>query len=202
MTIYGYVRVSSTDQNEDRQMIEMKKLDVLEKNIYVDKQSGKNFDRPAYKQMVKKLKEGDLLYILSIDRLGRNYIEIQEQWRILTHEKKIDVSIIDMPLLDTRHGKNLMEVFLADVVLQILSFVAQNERENIRKRQAEGIAAAKARGVQFGRPEIPIPENFNELVKKWEKKQLDIEEVAILCGMSVPTFYKKLREQKLLGNLH
>ena len=166
MTIYGYVRVSSTDQNEDRQMIEMKKLDVLEKNIYVDKQSGKNFDRPAYKQMVKKLKEGDLLYILSIDRLGRNYIEIQEQWRILTHEKKIDVSIIDMPLLDTRHGKNLMEVFLADVVLQILSFVAQNERENIRKRQAEGIAAAKARGVQFGRPEIPIPENFNELVKK------------------------------------
>ena len=201
MTIYGYVRVSSTDQNEDRQMIEMKKLDVLEKNIYVDKQSGKNFDRPAYKQMVKKLKEGDLLYILSIDRLGRNYIEIQEQWRILTHEKKIDVSIIDMPLLDTRHGKNLMEVFLADVVLQILSFVAQNERENIRKRQAEGIAAAKARGVQFGRPEIPIPENFNELVKKWEKKQLDIEEVAILCGMSVPTFYKKLREQKLLGKL-
>ena len=167
----------------------------------MDKQSGKNFDRPAYKQMVKKLKEGDLLYILSIDRLGRNYIEIQEQWRILTHEKKIDVSIIDMPLLDTRHGKNLMEVFLADVVLQILSFVAQNERENIRKRQAEGIAAAKARGVQFGRPEIPIPENFNELVKKWEKKQLDIEEVAILCGMSVPTFYKKLREQKLLGNL-
>ena len=126
MTIYGYVRVSSTDQNEDRQMIEIKKLDVLEKNIYVDKQSGKNFDRPAYKQMVKKLKEGDLLYILSIDRLGRNYIEIQEQWRILTHEKKIDVSIIDMPLLDTRHGKNLMEVFLADVVLQILSFVAQN----------------------------------------------------------------------------
>lgn len=201
MTIYGYVRVSSTDQNEDRQMIEMKKLDVLEKNIYVDKQSGKNFDRPAYKQMVKKLKEGDLLYILSIDRLGRNYIEIQEQWRILTHEKKIDVSIIDMPLLDTRHGKNLMEVFLADVVLQILSFVAQNERENIRKRQAEGIAAAKARGVQFGRPEIPIPENFNELVKKWEKNQLDIEEVAILCGMSVPTFYKKLREQKLLGKL-
>ena len=201
MTINGYVRVSSTDQNEDRQMIEMKKLDVLEKNIYVDKQSGKNFDRPAYKQMVKKLKEGDLLYILSIDRLGRNYIEIQEQWRILTHEKKIDVSIIDMPLLDTRHGKNLMEVFLADVVLQILSFVAQNERENIRKRQAEGIAAAKARGVQFGRPEIPIPENFNELVKKWEKKQLDMEEVAVLCGMSVPTFYKKLREQKLLGKL-
>lgn len=201
MTIYGYVRVSSTDQNEDRQMIEMHKLGILEKNIYVDKQSGKNFDRPAYKQMVKKLKEGDLLYILSIDRLGRNYMEIQEQWRILTHEKKIDVSIIDMPLLDTRHGKNLMEVFLADVVLQILSFVAQNERENIRKRQAEGIAAAKARGVQFGRPEIPIPENFNELVKKWEKKQLDIEEVAVLCGMSVPTFYKKLREQKLLGKL-
>lgn len=127
------------------------------KNIYMDKQSGKNFDRPAYKRLVRKMKEGDLLYIMSIDRLGRNYVEIQEQWRYLTKEKKVDVSILDMPLLDTRNGKDLMGTFLADIVLQVLSFVAQNERENIRKRQAEGIAAAKARGVQFGRPEKPIP---------------------------------------------
>ena len=157
MTIYGYVRVSSIDQNEDRQMIEMQKIGVPETNIFMDKQSGKNFDRPAYKRLVRKMKEGDLLYIMSIDRLGRNYVEIQEQWRYLTKEKKVDVSILDMPLLDTRNGKDLMGTFLADIVLQVLSFVAQNERENIRKRQAEGIAAAKARGVQFGRPEKPIP---------------------------------------------
>ena len=201
MTIYGYVRVSSIDQNEDRQMIEMQKIGVPEANIFMDKQSGKNFDRPAYKRLVRKMKEGDLLYIMSIDRLGRNYVEIQEQWRYLTKEKKVDVSILDMPLLDTRNGKDLMGTFLADIVLQVLSFVAQNERENIRKRQAEGIAAAKARGVQFGRPEKPIPDNFNELVRQWEKKQIDIDTVASMCDMAVPTFYKKLREQKLLGKL-
>ena len=201
MTIYGYVRVSSIDQNEDRQMIEMQKIGVPEANIFMDKQSGKNFDRPAYKRLIRKMKEGDLLYIMSIDRLGRNYVEIQEQWRILTKEKKVDVSILDMPLLDTRNGKDLMGTFLADIVLQVLSFVAQNERENIRKRQAEGIAAAKARGVQFGRPEKPIPDNFNELVRQWEKKQIDIDTVASMCDMAVPTFYKKLREQKLLGKL-
>ena len=163
MTIYGYVRVSSIDQNEDRQMIEMQKIGVPEANIFMDKQSGKNFDRPAYKRLIRKMKEGDLLYIMSIDRLGRNYVDIQEQWRYLTKEKKVDVSILDMPLLDTRNGKDLMGTFLADIVLQVLSFVAQNERENIRKRQAEGIAAAKARGVQFGRPEKPIPDNFTNL---------------------------------------
>ena len=194
MTIYGYVRVSSIDQNEDRQMIAMRKIGILEKNIYLDKQSGKNIDRPAYKQLVRKLKEGDLLYIMSIDRLGRNYVEIQEQWRFLTKEKKIDVSILDMSFLDTRNGKDLLGTFLADNVLQVLSFVAQNERENIRKRQAEGIAAAKARGVRFGRPEKPVPENFKEIVKQWEKKQIDIETAVSMCNMSIPTFYKRLKE--------
>lgn len=198
MTIYGYVRVSSIDQNEDRQMIAMRKIGILEKNIYLDKQSGKNFDRPAYKQLVRKLKEGDLLYIMSIDRLGRNYVEIQEQWRFLTKEKKIDVSILDMSFLDTRNGKDLLGTFLADNVLQVLSFVAQNERENIRKRQAEGIAAAKARGVRFGRPEKPVPENFKEIVKQWEKKQIDIETAASMCNMSIPTFYKRLKEYKII----
>ena len=179
-------------------MIEMQKIGVPEANIFMDKQSGKNFDRPAYKRLVRKMKEGDLLYIMSIDRLGRNYVEIQEQWRFLTKEKKVDVSILDMPLLDTRNGKDLMGTFLADIVLQVLSFVAQNERENIRKRQAEGIAAAKARGVRFGRPEKPVPENFKEIVKQWEKKQIDIETAASMCNMSIPTFYKRLKEYKIL----
>ena len=154
--VYGYVRVSSIDQNEERQIVELSKRNVLSKNIYIDKQSGKSFERPQYKKLVRKLKQGDLLYILSIDRLGRNYLEIQEQWRILTKEKGIDICVIDMPLLDTRNGKDLMGTFIADLVLQILSFVAQNERENIRKRQAQGIAVAKAKGIKFGRPEIAL----------------------------------------------
>lgn len=162
--VYGYVRVSSIDQNEERQIVELSKRNVLSKNIYIDKQSGKSFERPQYKKLVRKLKQGDLLYILSIDRLGRNYLEIQEQWRILTKEKGIDICVIDMPLLDTRNGKDLMGTFIADLVLQILSFVAQNERENIRKRQAQGIAVAKVKGIKFGRPEIALPENFGELV--------------------------------------
>lgn len=149
---YGYIRVSSTDQNEERQLVAMRAAQVPEKNVYMDKQSGKVLNRPQYKRLVKKLKTGDLLYILSIDRLGRNYEEIQNQWRILTKEKGIDIVVLDMPLLDTRQGKDLMGTFIADLVLQILSFVAQSERENIRKRQAEGIAAAKAKGVRFGRP--------------------------------------------------
>ena len=166
--VYGYVRVSSIDQNEERQIVELSKRNVLSKNIYIDKQSGKSFERPQYKKLVRKLKQGDLLYILSIDRLGRNYLEIQEQWRILTKEKGIDICVIDMPLLDTRNGKDLMGTFIADLVLQILSFVAQNERENIRKRQAQGIAVAKAKGIKFGRPEIVLPENFGELVHEWK----------------------------------
>ena len=162
--IYGYIRVSSTDQNEERQLVAMRAAQVPEKNVYMDKQSGKDFDRPQYKRLVKKMKPGDLLYILSIDRLGRNYEEIQNQWRILTKEKGIDIAVLDMPLLDTRQGKDLMGTFISDLVLQILSFVAQSERENIRKRQAEGIAAAKARGVRFGRPPVAVPEDFGKIV--------------------------------------
>ena len=197
MGIYGYVRVSSTDQNEDRQMIALRETQVLEKNIYVDKQSGKDFDRPNYRKLLKKLKAGDLLYILSIDRLGRNYEEILKQWRILTKEIGIDICVLDMPLLDTRNGKDLMGTFIADLVLQILSFVAQNERDTIRKRQAEGIAAAKARGVRFGRPEKRVPEDFGKIVKGWERKNIPISEVLKLCGMSEATFYRRLREYRL-----
>ena len=166
MNIYGYVRVSSTDQNEDRQLIALSEKQIPKKNIYMDKQSGKDFERPQYKRLVRKLKGGDMLYILSIDRLGRNYEEIQRQWRILTKEIGVDICVIDMPLLDTRNGKDLMGTFIADLVLQILSFVAQNERENIKKRQAEGIAAAKAKGVRFGRPEKEIPDDFAKLIRQ------------------------------------
>ena len=202
MAEYGYVRVSSLDQNEDRQMIELQKKQIPEKNIYIDKLSGKNFERPAYKRLFKKIKQGDLLYIMSIDRLGRNYVEIQEQWRILTKEKCIDIVVLDMPLLDTRTGKDLMGTFISDLVLQILSFVAQNERENIKKRQAQGIAAAKARGVRFGRPEKPIPDNFSDIVKSWEKKEIKISDVVRICDMSEPTFYRRLREYRLMGKIN
>ena len=159
--IYAYVRVSTREQNEDRQLIAMNELQVLQKNIFIDKQSGKDFDRPQYKKLLKKLRKDDLLYIKSIDRLGRNYNEIQEQWRILTKDKGADIVVLDMPLLDTRRGKDLMGTFLSDIVLQVLSFVAENERINIRQRQAEGIAAAKAKGVRFGRIPKPLPENFH-----------------------------------------
>ena len=198
--IYGYVRVSSTDQNEDRQMIEMRNAEVPVKNIFVDKVSGKNFERPGYRRLLRRIKEGDLLYILSIDRLGRNYEEIQEQWRVITKEKKADIVVIDMPLLDTRNGKDLMGTFIADLVLQILSFVAQSERENIRERQMQGIAAAKARGVRFGRPEKKLPEDFSELVKRWEKKKVSMTDLLRQCGFSEATFYRKLRELRLTGN--
>lgn len=195
--VYGYVRVSSADQNEDRQMVEMRRAGVPVNNVFVDKQSGKSFDRPSYMRLVKKLREGDLLYILSIDRLGRNYEEIQNQWRILTKEKKIDIVVIDMPLLDTRQGKDLMGTFIADLVLQILSFVAQSEREKIKERQAQGIAAAKARGVRFGRPEKEVPADFMQLVKAWEKKQLPLSELLQKCDMSESTFYRRLREMRI-----
>lgn len=195
--IYGYVRVSSTDQNEERQMVALAEAGVAEKNIFMDKQSGKSFDRPQYKKIVKKLKAGDLLYVLSIDRLGRNYEEIQNQWRIITKEIGADICVLDMPLLDTRQGKDLMGTFIADLVLQILSFVAQSERENIKKRQEQGIAAAKAKGVRFGRPEIPVPDNFGKLVKDWEKKKISFEEILKLCNMSEATFYRKLREYRI-----
>jgi DNA invertase Pin-like site-specific DNA recombinase len=196
--IYGYIRVSSTDQNEDRQRIALSELGVDEKNIYMDKLSGKDFNRPQYKKMVRKLKSGDLLYILSIDRLGRNYAEIQNQWRILTKDIGIDMCVIDMPLLDTRTCKDLMGTFIADLVLQILSFVAQSERENIKKRQAQGIAAAKAKGVRMGRPVKSVPDNFADLVKMWKKKKIPLEQVLQECNMSEATFYRRLREHRLL----
>lgn len=197
MNIYGYVRVSSIDQNEDRQLALLSQKEILPKNIFIDKQSGKDFDRPQYKRLVKRLKSGDLLYILSIDRLGRNYEEIQRQWRILTKEIGIDVCVLDMPLLDTRNGKDLMGTFIADLVLQILSFVAQSERENIKKRQAQGIATAKSRGVKFGRPESPIPENFDKIIKDWGKGILSTADALKLCNMSESTFYRRRREYKL-----
>lgn len=197
--IYGYVRVSSTDQNEDRQLIALSEKNIPQRNIYIDKQSGKDFERPKYKRLVKRLKPGDLLYILSIDRLGRNYEEIQRQWRVLTKDIGIDICVIDMPLLDTRNGKDLMGTFIADLVLQILSFVAQNERENIKKRQAEGIAAAKAKGVKFGRPEKSVPDDFPRLIQEWEKNKLSFSELLERCNMSEATFYRRLREYRLIN---
>ena len=197
MKIYGYIRVSSLDQNEDRQTVAMDELKIPAEQIFTDKISGKDFKRPAYQSLVKKLKQGDLLYIKSIDRLGRNYGEIQNQWRILTKERGIDIAVIDMPLLDTRNGKDLMGTFIADIVLQILSFVAQNERETIRKRQSEGIAAAKARGVRFGRPVKKPPENFGELVKRWERGNMILWDVLERTGLTEATFYRRLRDLRL-----
>ena len=192
--IYGYIRVSSKDQNEDRQLIALNEVGVERKNVYLDKKSGKEFDRPQYKKLLRKLKKDDLLYIKSIDRLGRNYEEILQQWRILTKEKGIDIVVLDMPLLDTRRGKDLMGTFLSDIVLQVLSFVAENERTNIKQRQAEGIAAAKAKGVKFGRPPLPLPDNFYEVHKAWRSKKLTLKEAANACNMPVGTFYGKARK--------
>lgn len=186
--IYGYIRVSSKDQNKDRQLLALHSKGVADPFIYTDKQSGKDFDRPQYKKLVKKLKPGDLLYIQSIDRLGRNYEEVQNQWRLLTKEKNIDICVIDMPLLDTRQGKDLLGTFIADIVLQILSFVAQNEREYIRKRQAEGIAAAKARGIHFGRVPKPLPENFHSVYQRWKSGKITGTAAAKECGMPLSTF--------------
>ncbi len=196
---YGYARVSSAEQNEDRQMIALAERGISAGNIFVDKQSGKDFDRPQYRKLLEVLKPGDLLYVASIDRLGRNYEEIQDQWRIVTKQKCVDICVIDMPLLDTRQGKDLMGTFIADLVLQILSFVAQNERENIRERQAQGIAAAKARGIRFGRPGKPIPEHFGEIVDRWENKDITFQEALEQCGMSKSTFYRKLQEYRMPG---
>ena len=194
MAVYAYVRVSSTDQNEDRQMIAMEQVGVPEGNIYIDKQSGKDFNRPNYKRLLKKLHPGDTLFIKSIDRLGRNYEEILNQWRIITKEKLVDVVVIDMPLLDTRHEKNLLGTFISDIVLQLLSYVSETERTNIKQRQAEGIAAAKKRGVKFGRPIKEMPPNFGELIAKWDKKELTMQEIIETYDMSESTFYRRMRE--------
>ena len=191
-TSYGYIRVSTREQNEDRQLLAMRELPIPTKNIFMDRQSGKDFERPQYQRMIRKLKPDDLLYVKSIDRLGRNYKEILEQWRVLTKEKGVDIVVLDMPLLDTRRGKDLMGAFLSDIVLQVLSFVAENERDNIRQRQAEGIAAAKARGVRFGRPPRPIPENFSEVHRAWREKKITLRQAAEACGMPQGTFYSKV----------
>lgn len=194
--VYGYIRVSTREQNEDRQRIALREAGVPDENIFLDKQSGKDFHRSQYQKLVRRMRKNDILYIKSIDRLGRNYGEILEQWRFLTKEKGIDIVVLDMPLLDTRRGKDLMGTFISDIVLQLLSFVAENERTNIRQRQAEGIAAAKARGVKFGRPSILLPEDFWGMVDQWQQKQLPMEEILQKCGMCRSTFYRITQEYR------
>ena len=190
---YGYVRVSTKEQNEDRQVIAMREAGVDEKDIFVDKQSGKDFERPQYRRLVQKMKKEDVLFIKSIDRLGRNYEEIQKQWRFLTKEKGVDICVLDMPMLDTRRGKDLVGTFLSDVVLQLLSFVAENERTNIRQRQAEGIEAEKKRGVRFGRPPMPLPENFREVYHSWKAGEISTSKAATACGMPCSTFFYRAK---------
>jgi DNA invertase Pin-like site-specific DNA recombinase len=197
MKTYGYIRVSSAEQHLDRQLLAMNELNILPCQIFTDKQSGKDFDRPAYKNLVKKLKKGDTLYVKSIDRLGRNYEDIQNQWRVLTKEKGVDIVVIDIPLLDTRAQKNLTGTFISDLVLQILSYVAHSERDNIRKRQAEGIISAKKRGVRFGRPQKSIPKNFSELVEQWESKQLSTGDILKQCNIGYTTFYRRRLEIRI-----
>ena len=192
--IYGYARVSTVNQNEDRQLAALLNKGVDEKNIFIDKQSGSDFDRPQYNRLLKKIRCGDLLYISSIDRLGRNYEGIREQWQRLSKELGADICVLDMPLLDTRTGKDLLGTFISDLVLQILSFVAQRERESIKKRQAEGIAAAKARGVKFGRPEKALPGDFEQMTRLWRGKNLPLSGILSACQISESTFYRRIRE--------
>lgn len=192
--IYGYVRVSSKDQNEERQLYTMKKIGIPLSNIYIDKVSGKDFNRSNYVKLTNTIDVDDLIYIQSIDRLGRNYEEIIEQWRYLTKEKQVDICVIDMPILDTRIGKDLLGTFISDIVLQILSFVAENERESIRKRQAEGIAIAKSKGVKFGRPSFPLPSNFYEVYEKWIHNEINGKQAAEMCKMPLSTFLYKAKK--------
>ena len=197
MAEYAYVRVSSIDQNEARQMIAMKEQGIPEKNIFLDKQSGKDFERPEFQRMVRKLKSGDVLFIKSIDRLGRNYDEILWQWRFLVEKKECAIVVLDMPLLDTRSGKDLMGKVISDIVLQLLSYVAQTEREFNKQRQAEGIAAAKARGVQFGRKPIPIPPQFEQAYADWKAGYIGSRVAAHeYCGGSHRTFVKWVKEKE------
>jgi DNA invertase Pin-like site-specific DNA recombinase len=194
MTVYGYVRVSDKDQNEARQILAMNELGIPAERVYTDRVSGKDFQRPAYQSLLREARRGDLIHIKSIDRLGRDYEEIQNQWRVLTKERGVDIAVIDMPLLDTRLNKDLMGTFIADLVLQILSFVAHSERDSIRGRQAEGIAAARARGVRFGRPVKKPPENFPSLVRRWERGKLTFSELLARTGLKEATLYNRLRE--------
>lgn len=190
--LYGYIRVSTKEQNEGRQVLAMEEQGIPKKNVFMDKQSGKDFERPQYKRLLRKLKKGDVLYIKSIDRLGRNYTEILEQWAVITKEKKVDIVVIDMPLLDTRDkGRDLTGMFVADLVLQILSYVAETERDFIKKRQAEGIAAAKAKGVKFGPKKKEMPENFEQVKAKWEKGEISAREAGKILNVSYSTFYRR-----------
>ena len=196
-TIFGYIRVSTKEQCEERQLIALRDFPVQDDKIFMDKLSGKDFNRPQYKKLLRKLKQGDILVIKSIDRLGRNYEEILNQWRIITKEKRVDIVVLDMPLLDTRQtGRDLTGTFVADLVLQILSYLAQTERENIRQRQMEGIAAAKLRGVRFGRPRKPVPENFFDLKERWEKREITSRQAATELHIAQDTFLRWAREQK------
>ena len=199
---FGYARVSSRDQNEERQILALLEMGVPEQNIYVDKQSGKDFNRPQYKKLLRRVKQDDLIYIKSIDRLGRNYTEILDQWKVITKDKRVDLYVMDMPILDTRREKNLLGTFISDLVLALLSYVAENERNNIRQRQAEGIAAAKARGVHFGRHPNPLPENFYEVYQQWKMKKISVSEAARQCGMPQTTFFERARayEKSTLSN--
>lgn len=188
------MRISSRDQNEDRQKIALLEMGVPEENIYMDKQSGKDFERKQYKRLLRKLNDNSVLFIKSIDRLGRNYHELNEQWRIITKEKGADIVVIDMPILDTRREKNLLGTFISDIILALLSYVAENERANIRQRQAEGIAIAKEKGVRFGRPEKPVPENFVECCILCKDGKMSIGEAARSCKMPESTFRDKYKK--------
>lgn len=193
---YAYIRVSSVDQHPDRQIIAMQEHDISSRNIYIDRWSGKTFARPAYQMMLKRLRKGDVLFIKSIDRLGRNYDAIQEEWRKITKEKKVDIVVLDMPLLDTRQGRDLMGTLIADIVLQLLSYVAQTERELIRQRQAEGIAAAKKRGVKFGREPIMRTERHNRAVQEYRAGLCSARDAARYCGVSHKTLLKWAKEEE------
>lgn len=199
MKMYGYARVSTLEQKEDRQKIALLEAGVELRRIYVDKQSGKDFERPRYRRLLRVLEEGDVLFVKSIDRLGRNYVEVQEQWRLLTKVKKVDIVILDMPLLDTRRDKNLLGTFISDIVLQLLSFVSENERLNIRQRQAEGIAAARQRGVRFGRPPIQPEVDLYEELLHWRDDEISIEELMVLTNMSKSTIYRRMRKMRACG---
>jgi DNA invertase Pin-like site-specific DNA recombinase len=196
MTIYGYARVSSADQNEGRQYDALREFKIPKERIYIDKQSGKDFERKAYKALIEKLQEWDLLYISSLDRLGRSYFDTIKQWQHITKTIGADIRVLDMPLLDTALHKDLLGTFISDLVLQILSFMAESERENIRKRQAEGIKSAKARGAKFGRPTKKPPENFGELIKLWENKKISHEEILQQTGLKQTVFYSRLKEYR------
>ncbi len=194
--IYGYMRVSTKEQNEDRQRIALLELGVPEKNIFIDKMSGKNFERPQYKKLLRKLNHNTVLYVKSIDRLGRSYADLNTQWQIITKEKGADIVVIDMPVLDTRREKNLLGTFISDIVLALLSYASENERVNIKQRQAEGIAAAQKRGVKFGRPPKPLPDNFYDIYKQWKSKEITLKDAAKACNMAETTFFDKVKKLK------